>query len=165
MRLTIRTNLAARVLMYCAVNDQGLARTSDIADECNASTNHVARVVQQLQAAGFLETLRGRTGGIRLAKPASGISIGAVFRLFETEIPFAECFDPENNTCPLSGVCRLRGFITRALEAFYHELDMVTLEDLVRGNCGLKELLAAGSHLATNCDRGARLPVSDPERV
>lgn len=151
MRLTTRTNLAARVLMYCALNDQQLARTADIAADCNASSNHVARVVQQLQADGYLETLRGRTGGIRLAKPASGISIGAVFRLFETDIPFAECFDPVNNTCPLISVCRLRGYVTRALEAFYHELDMVTLEDLVRGNCGLKELLTARSHLPERC--------------
>lgn len=156
MRLTTRTNLAARVLMYCAVNDEGLARTSDIADQCNASTNHLARVVQHLQSEGYIETLRGRSGGIRLAKPASGISIGAVFRLFETEIPFAECFDPDNNTCPLTNVCRLRGYVTRALEAFYHELDMVTLEDLVRGNCGLTELLAAGSHLSNACTRQAQ---------
>ncbi|WP_323769999.1 Rrf2 family transcriptional regulator [Antarctobacter sp.] len=155
MRLTIRTNLAARVLMYCAVNGRDLVRTSDIAADCNASTNHVARVVQQLQAEGFIETLRGRTGGIRLAKPASGISIGAVFRLFETDIPFAECFDPDNNTCPLVSVCRLRGYVVRALEAFYHELDMVTLDDLVRGNCGLQDLLAAGGRLSGGCSRTA----------
>lgn len=103
MRLTTRTNLAARALMFCAVNDEQLVRTSDIAERCNASSNHVARVVQKLQAEGYLETLRGRTGGIRLAKPANGISIGAVFRIFETDIPFAECFDADRNTCPCPG--------------------------------------------------------------
>ncbi len=153
MRLTIRTNLAARVLMYCAVNASELVRTCDIARDCNASLNHVARVVQQLQADGFIETVRGRAGGLRLARPADRISIGAVFRLFETDIPFAECFDPDNNTCPLTGVCRLRSYVTRALEAFYHELDMVTLDDLVRGNCGLVELLSAGPHLPDSCGR------------
>lgn len=142
MRLTTRTNLAARVLMFCATNDGQLVRTSDIADRCNASINHVARVVQHLQVEGYLETLRGRTGGIRLAKPASRISIGEVFRIFETEIPFAECFDTERNTCPLASTCRLRSYVSRALEAFYHELDMVTLDDLVVGNCGLMELLS-----------------------
>lgn len=151
MRLTTRTNLAARALMFCAVNDGQLVRTSDIAKRCNASTNHVARVVQNLQAEGYLETLRGRTGGIRLAKPADSISIGAVFRIFETDIPFAECFDEVRNTCPLAGTCRLRGYVVRALEAFYHELDMVTLEDLVRGNCGLMDLLAMRPDLSGSC--------------
>ncbi len=159
MRLTTRTNLAARVLMFCAVNDGRLVRSSDIADICNASLNHVARVVQQLQAEGYLETLRGRTGGIRLARPAARISIGAVFRLFETEIPLAECFDPERNTCPLAATCRLRSYVQRALEAFYHELDMVTLEDLVRGNCGLVDLLAMQPDLSAGCTaRATRLP-------
>jgi Rrf2 family nitric oxide-sensitive transcriptional repressor len=151
MRLTTRTNLAARTLMFCAVNDGRLVRTSDIAERCNASTNHIARVVQQLQAEGYLETLRGRTGGLRLAKPADRISIGAVFRIFETDIPFAECFDEKQNTCPLSATCRLRSYIIRALEAFYHELDMVTLDDLVRGNCGLMDLLAMKPDLSGGC--------------
>lgn len=151
MRLTTRTNLAARTLMFCAVNDERLVRTSDIAERCNASINHVARVVQQLQAEGYLETLRGRTGGIRLAKPANRISIGAVFRIFETDIPFAECFDEVRNTCPLAATCRLRGYVLRALEAFYHELDMVTLEDLVRGNCGLLDLLAMRPDISASC--------------
>lgn len=153
MRLTTRTNLAARTLMFCAVNDGRLVRTSDIAERCNASTNHVARVVQQLQAEGYLETLRGRTGGIRLARPANRISIGAVFRVFETEIPFAECFDQERNTCPLSATCRLRSYIQRALEAFYHEMDLVTLDELVRGNCGLMDLLAMRPDTSSGCSK------------
>lgn len=153
MRLTTRTNLAVRALMFCAANEGRLVRTSDISERCNASANHVARVVQLLQANGYVVTLRGRTGGIRLARPAGHISIGAVFRLFETEIPFAECFDAANNTCPLSATCRLRGYISRALDAFYHELDMVTLQDLVKGNCGLMELLAMKPSLSDACMR------------
>jgi len=142
MRLTTRTNLASRILMACAVNRDALLRTADIADLCNCSTNHAAHVVQKLHAEGYLTTLRGRLGGIRLARPVSQISIGAVFRLFEADIPFAECFDSRSNECPLTGTCRLRSYIKRALDAFYHEMDMVTLEDLVRGNCGLSDLLA-----------------------
>ncbi|WP_136439649.1 RrF2 family transcriptional regulator [Pacificoceanicola onchidii] len=152
MRLTTRTNLAARILMACAINPDRLLRTAEIADLCNCSTNHTAHVVQRLNAAGFLWTTRGRTGGIRLALPVNQISIGDVFRLFEADIPFAECFDAETNTCPLSATCRLRNYITRALEAFYHELDMVTLDDLVRGNCGLQQLLAMQPALPDHCD-------------
>lgn len=142
MRLTTRTNLAARILMACAVNPDRRLRTAEIADLCNCSTNHAAHVVQRLHAEGYLEAQRGRAGGIRLARAVPQVSIGAVFRLFESEIPFAECFDAETNSCPLVGTCRLRSYIRRALEAFYHELDLVTLDDLVRGNCGLTELLA-----------------------
>jgi Rrf2 family nitric oxide-sensitive transcriptional repressor len=69
------------------------------------------------------------------------ISIGELFRIFEAGVPFAECFDASTNSCPLSTTCRLRSYIARALEAFYHELDMVTLADLVKGNCGLASLL------------------------
>ena len=151
MRLTTRTNLAARTLMFCAVNDEQLVRTSDIAERCNASINHVARVVQNLQAEGYLETLRGRTGGIRLAKPANRISIGAVFRILQTAIQFAESFHEVRTTCPLAATCRLRRYVERALEAFYHELDMVTLEDLVRGNCGLMDLLAMRPDISGSC--------------
>ncbi|SFR53770.1 RrF2 family transcriptional regulator [Litoreibacter janthinus] len=141
MRLTTRTNLATRILMACAVNDGLTVRTSEIAAKCNASVNHLLQVVNLLQGGGFVETLRGRSGGIRLTRAMDQISIGEVFRLFESGAPFAECFDAETNTCPLAATCRLRSFITRALEAFYHELDMVTLEDLVKGNCGLNKLL------------------------
>ena len=142
MRLTTRTNLAARILMACAANPGRLVQTATIAEMCNCSMNHAAHVVQKLQTEGYLETLRGRTGGLRLAKDMDRISIGDVFRLFEADIPFAECFDPAHNTCPLTTTCRLRAYVQRAVDAFYHELDLVTLEDLVRGNCGLIELLS-----------------------
>ena len=151
MRLTTRTNLATRVLMFCAVNDGQIVRTAEIAQRCNASANHLLQVVHLLQENGFVETLRGRSGGLRLAQPMERISIGRVFRIFESGVPFAECFDPQSNTCPLSETCRLRGFIARAVEAFYHELDMVTLKDLVKGNCGLETLLDLRSTLQTRC--------------
>jgi Rrf2 family nitric oxide-sensitive transcriptional repressor len=151
MRLTTKTNLAARVLMACAFNRGKTLRTSDIAQVSNASLNHLLQVVNGLQAHGFIETLRGRHGGLRLARPPEQVSMGAVFRVFEAGHPFAECFDAETNTCPLSTECRLRGYIARAVEAFYHELDMVTLEDLTRGNCGLEALLNVPDTLADAC--------------
>lgn len=151
MRLTTRTNLAARILMACATNPDRLLRTAEIAALCNCSSNHTAHVVQRLQAEGHIETMRGRTGGIRLARSPDHISIGAVFRVFEADIPFAECLDPDSNTCPLTRDCRLRSYILRALDAFYHELDMVTLADLVRGNCGLEELLSMQPQAPATC--------------
>ena len=155
MRLTTKTNLAARVLMACAVNEGITLRSAEIAQACNASLNHLLQVVNALQANGFIETIRGRSGGLRLSHPAANISIGAVFRMFEAGAPFAECFAPETNTCPLSEACRLRGYVARAVEAFYHELDMVTLEDLTKGNCGLNALLAVPEGLRRTCSEAA----------
>ncbi len=155
MRLTTKTNLAARVLMACAANDGVTLRTAEIARMCNASLNHLLQVVNALQAHGFIETLRGRGGGLHLTRPPEQISMGAVFRVFEAGHPFAECFDISTNTCPLHVSCRLRGYIARAVEAFYHELDMVTLEDLVKGNCGLIGLLEVPDSLHRSCPAAA----------
>lgn len=151
MRLTTRTNLATRILMFCAVNEGSVVRSAEIATRCNASLNHLLQVVNLLQENGYVETQRGRAGGLRLARPMDQICIGQVFRLFECDIPFAECFDPASNSCPLISTCRLRGYLVRALEAFYHELDMVTLRDLVQGNCGLLTLLEVPDALNRAC--------------
>jgi Rrf2 family nitric oxide-sensitive transcriptional repressor len=137
--------------MYCALNAGRTVRSTDIAEACNASSNHLSQVIHQLQQSGFVTTLRGRTGGLQLSRAPSEISIGSVFRMFEAATPFAECFDAATNTCPLVCECRLRGYIARALEAFYHELDLVTLDDLVRGNCGLAALLALQPESASAC--------------
>ncbi|MBA85063.1 MAG: transcriptional regulator [Rhodobacteraceae bacterium] len=151
MRVATRTNLAARVLMFSAVHTQRLVTTAEIAHACNCSSHHLAHVVQRLQSNGYISTVRGRSGGLCLARPKDQISVGAIFRLFEGDIPIAECFDDKSNACPLVKDCRLRNYILRAQEAFYHELDMVTLDDLVRGNCGLVDLLTMQPAPAGRC--------------
>jgi Rrf2 family transcriptional regulator, nitric oxide-sensitive transcriptional repressor len=141
MRLTTRTNLALRTLMVCAVNPDQLVRKSDVAAAVNASENHLAQVINQLGHAGFLNTQRGRHGGFTLARSPAEISVGAVFRAFEGDLPFLECFS-NHNTCPLRGVCRLGGHIARAVEAFYASLDPLTLAELTECNTGLEGVLA-----------------------
>ncbi|GAA3876996.1 Rrf2 family transcriptional regulator [Celeribacter arenosi] len=142
MRLTMRTNLAMRVLMACAVNDRHMVRRADIARVAGASENHLAQVVHHLSLHGFVDTIRGRSGGMSLARPAEEISIGQVFRQFEDVVPFAECFSRGENTCPLAGACRLRVALKSALDAFYSELDGISLADLVCDNAALEALLA-----------------------
>lgn len=144
MRLTTRTNLAIRALMYCAVHEGQTSRSAEIARACNSSANHLAQVVNTLHAQGYLHATRGRMGGVSLAKPPGTINIGEVFRLFEADVPFTECQQPETNTCPLVAACRLQSAINRALEAFYREMEQVTLEDLVKGNLRLEALFAGG---------------------
>ena len=140
MRLTTRTNLAMRALMYCAVNDDRTVRTSEVAQRCNASENHLGQVINTLGHQGFIKTVRGRGGGMRLAQPPKSISVGRVMRMLESSTPFAECFHIESNGCPILPHCKLRGVLNGALEAFYSELDGVTLHDLVHENTGLEQL-------------------------
>ncbi|MBA4492164.1 Rrf2 family transcriptional regulator [Paracoccus sp. S1E-3] len=137
MRLTMRTNLAMRVLMYCAVHPDELARSGQVASACNASAHHVAQVVNQLATMGYLHTLRGRAGGMKLARKPSGITVGEIFLRFEAALPLTECFDADGNTCPLTEGCRLRDALLEAQRAFYRALDKVTLEQLVCDNPSL----------------------------
>lgn len=146
MRLTIRTNLALRTLMMCAVNAGRTVRKHEIAEACNASENHLAQVINTLAQLRFVQTVRGRHGGLRLGVQMERISVGAVFRAFEAGVPFAECFDPAANTCPLTSACSLRNALAAALEAFYGSLDRVSLADLVQDNAGLNRLLAIPSN-------------------
>lgn len=142
MRLTVRTNIAMRALMTCAVNPGKIARKADIAQATGASEAHLGVVINQLAQTGFIETIRGRHGGIRLRLAPEDISVGRVFRTFEANTPFAECFSAHDNHCPIASACKLRSTLDAALEAFYATLDGVTLNDLTCGNAGLQRLLA-----------------------
>ncbi|PTW51494.1 MULTISPECIES: RrF2 family transcriptional regulator [Rhodovulum] len=145
MRLTTRTNIAMRALMYCAVNGGRTVRKSDIASACNTSENHMAQVINTLAHHGLVKTTRGRNGGLTLKRTPEDITVGEVFRHLESGVPFAECFDPVTNTCPISCCCLLKGALQRALAEFYATLDGVTLADLVAGNRDLEEALALAS--------------------
>ncbi|NIZ61167.1 Rrf2 family transcriptional regulator [Sedimentitalea sp. CY04] len=141
MRITKRTNIAVRLLMYCAANPSRLVTKSEIAKCCNVSENHLAQVINQLGQLGFLNTQRGRNGGMSLALPTSSIRIGEVFRKVEGELPIAECFADSDNTCPLTDACRLKVALTDAAQAFYASLDDITLEALVCDNLDLMKIL------------------------
>jgi Rrf2 family nitric oxide-sensitive transcriptional repressor len=141
MRITKRSNLALRVLMFCGVNDGRLVTKHDIAGKCNSSENHLGQVVNQMAQAGFLDTVRGRGGGIRLGQKPEDIQIGKVFRLMEAKATVSECFADVDNTCPLVSACRLKSAITAAVEAFYTTLDDITLQDLIEDNAGLEQIL------------------------
>lgn len=140
MRLTIRTSLAMRTLMFCAVNPGRTVRKHEVALACGASENHLAQVIHLLARKGFLRTLRGRSGGLMLGRAAAQICVGDVFREFEATLPFTECAADRAN-CPLAGACQLQCLLADALDAFYARLDRVSLADLVNGNAALGQLL------------------------
>lgn len=141
MRITKRTNIAIRLLMYCAANHGRLVTKSEIAACCNISENHLAQVINQLSQLDFLHTQRGRNGGLSLARGADQIRIGDVFRHIEGSLPIAECFADTDNTCPLTDACRLKDALSEAAQAFYGALDDITLDALVCDNTDLIALL------------------------
>lgn len=143
MRITKRTNIAIRLLMFCAVNPDRLVTKSEIAERCNTSESHLAQIINRLGQLGFLHTQRGRTGGVTLGRPMADISVGDVFRKLEENVPVAECFADVDNTCPLKAACRLRAALADAVEAFYLRLDGVTLDALVCENEALLDIFSA----------------------
>lgn len=141
MRVTKRTNIAMRILMFCAANTGRLVTKAEIARACNASENHLAQVINQLAQLGYLHTQRGRNGGLELGRPAGDIVIGDIFRALEAPVPLAECFADVDNTCPLTEACRLRVALSDAANAFYATLDPITLDALICDNAPLLEIL------------------------
>ncbi len=141
MRITKRTNIAVRLLMYCAAHQDRLVTKFEIAEICNISENHLAQVINQLSQLEYLSTKRGRNGGMTLARGADQIRIGAVFRDIEGALPIAECFADADNTCPLTEACRLRLALQDAAEVFYASLDEITLDALICDNDPLLRIL------------------------
>ena len=144
MHLTHFSNYAMRTLMYCALKREGLCRVRDIAEAYGVSEHHLMKVVQVLGQIGVIETVRGRGGGIRLAREPHEIVVGEVIRATEGRLVLVECFDEATSTCPLTRVCRLREALVRALDAFFLVLDGYTLADLV----GRREPLVEALRLA-----------------
>lgn len=128
MRLTDYTDYALRVLMYVGAQTGRLVTIQEIADNHGISKNHLTKIVHRLGLAGLITTVRGRTGGIRLAREASSITIGSVIRLTEPDFQMVECFDETRNTCSLSPICVLKRTLHRATCAYLEELDQVTLD-------------------------------------
>lgn len=145
MRLTQWTDYSLRVLMYCARNEQRDAAptVSEIAQMHDISRSHLTKIVMTLAAHGWLETTRGRGGGLRLQKPAQQIVLGDVIRQTETDFDMVECFNADMNACRLDGSCRLKSTLKEALRQYLKVLDGVTLADLV-GQSPAKHLEGKG---------------------
>ncbi len=115
MHLTAFTNYALRTLMFAALKGDALSQVDEIARAHRIPRSHVVKCVHQLGRWGYIENLRGRGGGFRLARPAANITVGEVVRRTEDGLRLVECFDPASNTCPLCGACELSRGIGRAL--------------------------------------------------
>jgi Rrf2 family nitric oxide-sensitive transcriptional repressor len=130
MKLTSYTNFAMRSLQLAALKAPDLIRVDDVVRVHGLARPHIVKIVHELGQAGYIVTQRGRGGGFRLAKPAEEIIVGDVVRLTEGPLDLVECFNPENNTCPLIGICKLSRALQDATRAFMAVLDDLTLADI-----------------------------------
>ncbi|MEM8838288.1 MAG: iron-responsive transcriptional regulator RirA [Pseudomonadota bacterium] len=140
MRLTKQSNYAVRILMYCATNDDQLSKVATIAKVYDVSEYFLFKILQPLVERGYIETVRGRSGGIRLAKPAKDITLGEIIRTAEDKFIMAECFEDDTN-CPLLSACSFNSALSEALSAFFAVLDSYTIADLVKNRSRIQELL------------------------
>lgn len=131
MRLTLHTDYALRLLMLLAMEPDGLHTVEEVARRYGISHNHLTKVAQTLVRAGAVDSLRGRGGGLRLARPPEQIGLGEVVRATEDGFALVECFAPQRNSCVVSPACSLRGPLQEALGAFLAVLDRYTLADLI----------------------------------
>jgi Rrf2 family nitric oxide-sensitive transcriptional repressor len=142
VRLTVYTDYSLRVLMFLAVKGDELATIAEIAKAYGVSKNHLMKVVHQLGVAGYVETVRGKGGGLRLARPAQEIVLGEVVRRTEPDMALVPCFEPDGASCTIFSGCVLKGVLGEARDAFLTVLDRRTLAELVRPRAALQKILA-----------------------
>lgn len=118
--------------MFAAIKND-LFQIEEVTAAYNISGHHLAKVVHSLSKLGYLETRRGRGGGIKLGMPAEEIRLGRLLRETEKQPVFVECFDSGRNTCVIGGHCRLKGILAQAVKSFFEVLDQYTLHDLTAG--------------------------------
>lgn len=167
MRLTTYSDYAMRCLIYLAVQEQQdkLANIQDIADVFEISKNHLTKVIHQLATLGYIESIRGRHGGIRLAKAANQINLGEVIRQTEADFAIVDCFAGMNKAifispqalekpgalpvslmdqakfCKITPACQLKRVFYEATQSFLSVLDQYTLADMTENKDHLKQLL------------------------
>jgi len=140
VRLTLHTDFALRVLIHVGLNDGKLTIIADIAQSFGISKAHLMKVVNDLSQKGYLDTVRGRNGGVRLMRKPRAINIGQVVRDTENQLSVIGCLE-RKGYCPIERVCVLRGALRNATEAFLAVLDAHTLADLIKPQRVLSSLL------------------------
>lgn len=142
MKLTAHTDYGLRMLMALAVAGERRVTIEEVADRHRVSRNHLMKVAQTLVGLGLIKSTRGRGGGLTLAKQPADIRIGAVVRALETDTDLVACLGDNPASCVFSGACRLTGALRQALEAFFAELDRLTLADVATNRADLRQRLS-----------------------
>ncbi|MBS0446871.1 MAG: Rrf2 family transcriptional regulator [Proteobacteria bacterium] len=141
MKLTAFTDYSLRVLIYLAAQPERRATIAEISTAFDININHLTKVVHHLGKRGWVETVRGKGGGLTLAMPAGDISVGRVVRDAEGAAEPAECFATEHSSCAIVQQCQLKGVLAEAVDAFYAVLDRHTLADITQNRGALSKVL------------------------
>lgn len=147
MRLTLYTDYSLRVLIHLALHEKRLCSIGEISRTYGVSHNHLMKVVNALAHAGFAETVRGRAGGIRLARPADEIRVGDVVRRTEEGLQLADC-----GGCALSPACGLTGVLAEAMRAMMAVFDSYTIADLLTDKDTMRRLINRQSPIGTGSE-------------
>ena len=144
MRLTNFSDFSLRLLMYAAAHQDRLITIEETSEIYNISRGHLMKIANTLTRAGYLKAVRGRSGGLALAKAPGKIRLGEVFRVTEPDFNLVECF-ASNATCRIQGACCLNSILDQAVKALFLVLDRYTLADLLVNPQGLIPLRLANS--------------------
>ncbi|SFC19417.1 transcriptional regulator, BadM/Rrf2 family [Marinospirillum celere] len=139
MQLTRQTDYAIRVMMFLGIQqDENLVTISDIAQHFDISRNHLMKIVHKLGQMEYIQTVRGKYGGLRLERDTSSVNLGKLVKDFETTLEVVDC---QKLTCPIAGACELKPVLRKAQEAFLGVLNDYTLQDLLTNPADLRSLL------------------------
>lgn len=139
MQLSLSADYACRVLIFLSVAER--SSISEISDAYGISQNHLVKVVHRLSNLGFVETTRGRGGGVALARAPKDITVGEVVRKMEPHLDLVECFNKEKNTCVITPACGLKNVLSEATNAFLEKLDHYSFEDITSNRKNLRNVL------------------------
>ncbi|MGE8943920.1 Rrf2 family transcriptional regulator [Leptospira interrogans] len=148
MQLTKFSDFALRVLMYVHAAGDRRVTIEEMAGSYQISRAHLMKVVNTLTRAGYLTAVRGRSGGLKLARPAGEIRLGAVIRDTEPDFALVECF-ATGNQCVITGCCRLPRVLNQALAAFLETLDQHTLASIALKPRDFRQILEPALQPAT----------------
>lgn len=141
MQLTQYTDFALRTLIALAVSPGERSTVSDVSRAYDISRHHLVKVVGRLAELGYVETVRGKGGGMRLARRPQHIGVGEIVRAMEAELGVVNCLKVDGAGCVISPACRLKSIMSDATEKFLAELDRYTLADMLRTRVPLTKLL------------------------
>jgi len=140
MRLTRFSDYSLRVLIYLAVREQK-SSIAEVSRNFNVSENHLMKVVHRLSTLGYIQSTRGKKGGIQLGMDPQKINLGKIIVELEPDFDIAECFNEASDACRIAPVCRLKKFLDKAKKAFLRTLGEYSLADVVQNRTQLVDVL------------------------
>ena len=140
MQVTLFSDYALRMLMYLGVRPDEVVPISQIAEAFGASRHYMLKVMNDLTEAGYITAVRGRRGGVKLAKAPADIRVGKLVKATEPHEGLLDCI-PGGSDCPIEAVCKLRKIFIEAQAEFYRTLDNYTVADLIAQPKKLQRIL------------------------